>query len=238
MNVLQILQTVSYEGNLSILSPTSTGIASSTDPAVLQLLSMFNAAGRELLKAKCWVQLKRTHTITTVAGTTTYTLPTDYYCSLLDTFWDTSNRWKMIGPLSDSQFNTVFYGYAVIADRKVYRVFGRNGTNQIQLFPDPGTGDVLTFDYISNAWILNSATWQTTVAADANTVAFDDDLMILGTKALFYKEKGWAWEPFYQDFKSRIDAAQARYNGSKKISLYPGTPYLWYPNIPEGSWTF
>lgn len=234
MNVLTLLQSVCYEANLPA---PSSGLASSTDPAVLQLIHLFYSVGRDLLQQKCWPQLKRVHTVTCTSGDTAYALPSDYYCSVLDAAWDTTNKWKMGGPLSDSQFNELLYGYAITQNRKSYRIFGRPGTDQIQINPDPSTGDVLSFEYLSDAWIATAsyAAWQTTITADTNLTAFDDDLMIAGIKFKLYREKGWQYQPYEQEFKNQIDKAQARFNGSQKTSLYKTWPYPGYANMPEGN---
>lgn len=237
MNVFTLIRAICFELNI----PAPATIYLNTDPSVLQLLFLMYATCRELRQEKCWPQLKRTYSITGT-GATSVVLPTDYYCSILDTFWDTSNKWKMAGPLTDSKWNEVLYGYATFTNRKYYRVFGRLGTNQIEINPAPPTGDVLKFDYISNAFVhhFTDDTWGEMIANDQDTFAFDDDLLILGTKAKWCQSKGLEWEPYQRDYKTRINQAQARWQGNRKVVMHPFDSYLYdaWPNIPDGSFTF
>lgn len=229
MNVLQLCQAACYESNL----PAPSSLYGSTDPAALQLLNLFYSVGRELRQAKCWVQLKKTATITTSAGDTTYDLPTDFYASVLDTFWDQSNSRRVLGPRSDSEFNELLYGVTTTAYKEC-RIFGVPGTQQIQIVPEPGAGETLSFDYITKNWILHSGSGAEAIAADTDTCVFDDDLMIIGLKSRLYQEKGWEWESLYTDYKSRITAAQARFAGYRLGSMYPKQRYL-ETNIPDGT---
>lgn len=227
---LSICQSVCYESN----QPAPSALYGSTDPAALQLLHLYYAVGRELRQAKCWPQLKRTHTITTSSGDTTYDLPTDFYSQTLDTFWDQSNQRRMQGPLSDSSYNEILYGVTTVA-HKFYRIFGRPTEQQIQIQPSPPTGETLSFDYISKGWIydVSGVTYVESLTAEADYAVFDDDLMILGVKAYFYREKGWDYQALMADFQSRIAAAQARYQGYRIGRMGRGS-FVLDPNLPDG----
>jgi hypothetical protein len=228
--VLQLCQSVCYESN----QPAPSSLYGSTDPAALQLLHLFYAVGRELRQAKCWRQLLKTHTITTVSGQTEYDLPSDFFSSTLDTAWDQTNSRRLVGPVSDSTYNEVVYGVATVA-HKFYRIFGLPGASQIQIQPSPPDDETLSFDYICKNWIQQADTWTESEAieADTDTCVFDDDLMILGLKAYFYREKGWDYQAIMADFQSRIAAAQARYQGYKIGKMGGGSRANWW-NAPDG----
>lgn len=234
-SVLEIAQAFCYESNIPA---PAAGFYNSTSPADLQLKFLIYAIGRDLRQAKCWPQLKRTTTITTSNGDDAYALPSDYYAPLPATHWDTTNQWQML-PVSDIEFNELLYGYYDTPTRTFYRIFGRNGTDQFQVYPTPGsTALTLKFDYMSKFWILTGAsTWQETISADADTVAFDDDLMILGLKMKWYQMKGLDWTPLAEEYRMKIDRARGRWEGSRKTSLTGGTGFLNIPNIPDGSYT-
>lgn len=234
MNVLQIIQAACYEANL----PAPTAVSGATDPAILQLVNLFYNVGRELRQAKCWPQMKRTHTITTSSSDNAYALPSDFYASTLDTFWDQANKWKVAPALTDSRMNELLYGYATFSNRTFYRVFGRPNSDQITLYPTPSDTHTLTFDYLSKDWILHSSTWQETISGDTDTTLFDDDLLILGLKGRLYREKGWEWQSYDAEFKSRIEQAQARFQGSLKGIMFPMYSFDGYfPNIADGNFT-
>ncbi len=229
---LQLLQSFCYKSNLSANVPTS--LLAQTDPAILQLIHLFYEVGRDLVSRKCWPQLKRTHTFTT-SGVDDYALPSDFYCSLLDTAWDTTNRWKLRGPQTDAGYQNLKWGYAPISTWSSYRIFGRDTTSQFQVVPTPGVVN-MQFDYVSNAWILNPpTTWGTTITLDTATVAFDDDLMLLGLSAKWMMNKGLDASQYQADYEKLISLANARWNGSFKTMLSP-SDRGWFLNLEEGNW--
>lgn len=232
MNVLQIVQAFCYETGLN---PVPTTLLSVTSPTYNQYLYLFYAVGRDLLQAKCWLQLKRTHTITTVAGDTAYALPADFYCSLFDTAWNTTQKWKLAGPLNDSRYDEFLYGYGVYTNQTYYRIFGRNGTDQFQIQPEPSNAETLKFDYVSHHWINNAGTWSETITSDSATIAFDDDLMILGMKWKWNQQKGTEYAAMQAEYYDKIGKAQARWKGDRKVSLSAYEFWSLLPNVPEGN---
>lgn len=154
--VLQLVQSACYGAKIT----PPTALASATDTSVLQLIELFYETGRELLKAGCWSQLKKKHTIFLQSGRSQYQLPLDYYSALPRTHWDQSNRWQMQGPMGDSSWNFRFNGYVTIENRKGFREFGSFNPNdnrgQLEINPIPGDASqnaALTFEYISRSWL-------------------------------------------------------------------------------------
>jgi len=230
--MLDILKGFSYEMGLN---PVPTTLLSLTDPTILQYLHTLYAIGRDLRQAKCWVQLKRTHSITTTAGTTAYALPDDFYAALLDTTWNTTQKWKLRGPLSDSRFNELLYGYGVYTNQTSFRIFGRADSTKFSILPDPPTGNVIKFDYLSKNWIDNAGTFSETVTSDAAVASFDDDLLILGLKWKWLQTKGLSYEVIKAEYDDKIIKAQARWKGDRKVSLSSSDFWSFNPNIPEGN---
>lgn len=233
MTALQIIQSFCYKSNISANVPTS--LLAQTDPAILQLIHLFYEVGRDLVSRKCWPQLKRTHTFTTDGVSADYALPTDYESSLLDTAWDTTNRWKLRGPQTDAGYQNLKWGYAPISTWSSYRIFGRDTTAQFQVVPTPGVVD-MQFDYVSNAWINNAGTWGTEITSDSATVAFDDELMLNGLSVRWLANKGLDFGLYEKAYESSISTANSRWNGSFKTMLSPSDRGWFYPNIEEGGW--
>lgn len=234
MTGLQILE--AFVGKSGLSNVPVTNIAA-TDASSTQIRQLLFEVGRDLVSRKCWPQLKRTHTFTTVNGTADYALPSDYYCSVLDTAWDTTNRWKLRGPQTDSSFNNLLWGYAPISTWSSYRIFGRDTTAQFQLVPTPGDAFDMQFDYVSNAWINNSGTWSSTTITNTSTFAFDDDLLLIGLSVVWPDNKGLLYDRYQAQYEKLISNAISRWNGSFKTMLSPEQNAWLYPNISEGSWT-
>lgn len=240
MTVLELIQSFCYQINIS--APASVAPVQ-TAPGTLQLIHLFYDVCRELRQAKCWPQLKKNHSFTTSNGDPSYPLPTDFFCSIYDTYWDQTNKRKLAGPLTDSRFNELQFGYITIANQECFRVFGQKGVDQFQLYPTPGTTNLtLSFDYLTKNFLGTGAapyTWSEAIAANADICAFDDEILMLGLKSKWYQMKGLDYTAFQADFANKVSAAQARWQGNRKVSMYPrlgGLPGL-NPNIPEGSFT-
>lgn len=158
LTVLDIVKAACYEAN----APAPTSLFGSTDAYNLQLLNLFYSAGRELLSARAWPQLKRKHTVFLESQRSKYPLPVDFFSALIDTSYDANNNWQMQGPLSDSGYNLRQYGYTTSTTRKAYRVFGpdsnpNDSRGQLEIHPTPGdaeAGQTITFEYISKSWIF------------------------------------------------------------------------------------
>lgn len=142
-----------------------------------KMLSTIHAVGRDLRNTKAFPQLKRIYTFNTVNGQSTYPLPVDFFCKSLDAEWDKSNKWKLLGPLSDASFNEKTNGYVEVENRTSYRIFGPDDTNQsgsgqFSIYPTPGTTSLeLSFEYTSKNFILPQ-TWLTGTVFAAGAYCF------------------------------------------------------------------
>lgn len=154
--VLALVQGACYQA----LIPAPTALVGSTEPFNLQLLHLFYEQSRYLRGKRWWPQLKRTFSLTLVNNQANYQLPQDFYCLAIRTNWDTANRWEMMGPMSDTEWNYRLYGYVTIENRKAFRVFGPDSnpnstTGMFYVNPTPGAaGGTVAFDYISKTYIF------------------------------------------------------------------------------------
>jgi len=173
VNIKEIAETVCNSINMQPL----IGLYGSLDSNARQLLALIEEVGRDLRNTRAFPQLKKIYTFTTVNGQASYNLPNDFFCKSLDTEWDTSNKWKLLGPETDSMFNERVYGYVELENRTSYRMFGNNdtgygGSGQFHITPTPGTSPVtLSFEYTSKNYIL-PRTWTTGFFADWDSYCF------------------------------------------------------------------
>lgn len=158
MNVLQIVQAACYASNITSIPTTLVGPTNSSD---LQLLNLFYMLGHGLLDERYWPFLKRKHTFQLKNNQQTYQLPQDFYMYLPSTGWDVNNRWEMIGPMTDREWDYRLYGWITTENRTAYRVFGPDknpNSNGGQFFvnPTPGTsqsGRFVAYEYITKSWL-------------------------------------------------------------------------------------
>lgn len=237
MNCLELIKAACYEINESGSAPST--LVTPTDPNVLQLTYLFYAVGRDLVAAKYWNQLKRQATITTADTDNLYALPTDFYAPCIDTHYNQDEDEKLIGPISDSEWNWNTYGVSSSSGDQKFRIFGRNNEQQIQIYPTPSSAQTISFDYISNCWIraIAGSTWATTITLDTDVVAFDDDIMILGLKAKIQKERGLEYQSNMAAYQRKLEQSFARYEGSY-IGSMSGRRRRESYSHPDGSWSF
>lgn len=154
---LSLIQQSAWETNI----PAPTSVAGATDPATLQLLSLFYATGRELRQRRWWPQLKKKYYLQLQTNQTQYKLPQDFYAALPSTYWDQANKWELQGPMSDREWNYRIYGYVTVENRKAYRILGpdmnpNSDLGQFFINPTPTTtsaSTLITFEYITRSWL-------------------------------------------------------------------------------------
>lgn len=191
-----------------------------------KLLNLLYSVSRKLRNTKIFPQQKRTQTITLVAGTYSYALAADFYEGLLGTQFDQTNKWELVGPLADSEWNYRLYGPgSANAGRNAYRVFGPTAaqisTSKMLVFDqNTFTAGTASFDYITGSMFYTSGgslstTLKESAAASTDIPMFDDDLLITGLKAAYKTEIGLQ-DPSADaaEFERLVENAQTRFAGS------------------------
>lgn len=151
LSISDIIKQAAIE--IGLEEPTGT-LTTSSDLQIKLLLQAAVWAGRYVRSERQTPALKKLATITTTTATE-YPLPGDFWKMISGTQWDTSNNWRMFGPLTDQQWFTFQYGIVSSTSRKRFRVAGYSfpgGTLQVD--PAPANGDVLAFAYIRSQWFL------------------------------------------------------------------------------------
>jgi len=127
-----------------------------SDSNAKQSLAFLKAESRYLRSQKYFPQQKRTYTFSLEANRWKYPMPLDFYMTLKGTLWDNTNRWQLVGPLSDEEFLWRKKGYVSFQNRRAFRVIGPDGNpntigGQFEIDPVPGSGDTaeLSYEYIT-----------------------------------------------------------------------------------------
>jgi hypothetical protein len=108
-------------------------IIANSDPAAVQLLALAKRAAIAITGYN-WQAMIREQTITTVASTETYALPTDWDRYISETMWDASNYWQMKGQLTPQMWQAYKRGIVtLVTARKMFRVRG----NLVYIIPTP-----------------------------------------------------------------------------------------------------
>lgn len=192
-------------------------LVGNTDTTAIQMLALAQREGREVSKMAGpwdgWPALRSEYTFPTVIGQAAYTFPTDFQWIIVQTGWDRTFKWQLIGPVSAQEWQVLKSGITVTGPSFRFRIM----SGSIYLDPTPTVIDNLVFEYYRNTWcqsvtLVAQALW----AADTDTYVLEDDLMILGLKWRFLRAKGLdygeeksQWEADIQRELSRAGSARA-----------------------------
>lgn len=156
MTLLSAVQNVASEAGYAIDSVVVT----SNDVTTKQLYMIANRIIREMQDAYPWPVLFKQYSFSLVSGTSTYALPGDFSSYHYDTWWNQSDGWRVIGPMSAQEYST-YIGSDVTS--VVYDRFQIRGAadNKILYYPTPAaSGDVIIFEYLA-ARAVRPPTWTT-----------------------------------------------------------------------------
>lgn len=230
--VLNIIQTASTE-----LGLTAPQVAiSSTDLGTVQLLSLLTLVGESLINDFEFQELTKEHTFTTVPGQELYPLPTDFGNIINQSEWNRSTHIPLLGPKSSQEWQLMKGSLSSAGSfRQRYRIIG----NHLQIHPVPTSADTIYFEYISSAWVIDPlSTLKTSITDDADTLVFDDRLMIAGLKLKYKEANGFDTLAASRDWEYQYRQYLDNNKGAPVLSLAPRSTSMLITtaNIPDGSW--
>jgi hypothetical protein len=226
MTLLTICQSVARTSKVAI---PSTIIGNSALEAV-RLLEAARETVKDLLKRIDFVELQGEATITTVASTEGYSLPSDFERIIDGTAWNVSRRREMFGVVTPREWQDLKNRTASnssYTDR--YRIRG----GEVLIYPTPSSVESLVYEYIQNTPIESSGgTAQTDWLADTDLPRIDAFLVELGMKWRFRKMNGMPYEEDLRQYNEIGATVKAQDGGRRKIcssSRYPRGVKVAYP---------
>lgn len=230
MSLLTACQAVAQETGL-LLSPAT--VISNTDLGVVQLFALMKRSATEIAKGRDWQALVREHTITTVAGTATYALPSDWSRYTSETAWDATNYWPMRGSMDPQTWQALKRGIVTPVIRKQYRVMG----NLVNIFPTPTAVETLIIEYLRNTpWTdATGVTYRTAPTVDTDLSVLPQNIIELDTKWRLKHAKGLDYSEDKQQADDAIELAFAQDVPAMIINdgLQTGVPPYFWPNVPQ-----
>ena len=233
MTLAAIVKTAALE--LGLNAPVS--VVGNGDAQTQQMLALANRNGAELSQIEGgWQALRGEHLITWVVGQDTYTLPTDYLYYVQDTQWNRSSHYRIDGPMSALDWETIKSGLFPSGVYSRYRIMG----NKIVFDPVPSDASVIAIEYISNSWCQSaSAVGQIAFLADTDTPRLPDDLFVLGIKWRFLAAKGFDYSEERAAYDMALNRFHPRDTVTENISLGMRGGINTYLNmglLPAGNW--
>lgn len=173
----------------------------------------------------------------------TYTLDSTFSRYISDTWWDRTNNWRLIGPISPQTDQWLLSGIVQSGPRRRWRQVGP-GPSTWRIWPPPfSTGDapaILSFEYMTLAFATDEdGEYVETLTADTDEPIFPEHICTLGLKAYFWMTKGFDWEPLYRQFTSAASRAMSQ-DGAKPTLVLGDTRHrdnlIELANIQDGNW--
>lgn len=230
MTLLTVVQSVSRRLTL----PVPTAVASSADVNVQLMFDLANEDGKELQRRCNWQILTKEFTFpTTSAAAQAGALPADFDRFIGNTQFDRTTRRQVLGPITPQVWQ------AIQAQPQLNRVFlaFRQRGGQILVTPNPATGDTFAYEYVSANWAQSQGgNGQAAYAADTDTALLDENLINLGVRWRFKKEKGFDYGEDFATYERMVGIAMAN-DGGKGALDFTGASSWPIPlaNLPEGN---
>ncbi len=170
-----------------------------------------------------------------------YALPSDFDRMIGDTNWDRTNHWRNRGAVSSQSWQGLSGGLIAVGPRISYRIFNK----KLRIFPAVTSVYNLSFEYVSDGWVLSPLTTAAQVfvhrnhfTADDEVALFPDDLMLAGIKYYFLKAKKLDFITEMAEFLEILAIRKAQDQPSSVKSLAPvaTSPFISEGSIPEGNW--
>jgi hypothetical protein len=236
-------EATSTTGTWSTSSYTITGI-----PSTAGLSTSYQVQGTGIPNATYITAVTGTNTVTInykptqaavdgqlIFQKVKYDLPADYNSTVNRTHWDKSKRWEMLGPESPQQWEWLLSGYISTGPRIRWRLLGP----YFQIWPGMNAGELLGFEYRSNAWAENAlGVAKNSLTADTDTCIYPDRVMVLGTKLKYFEAKGFDTTALYRDYLAELETAMGQDMAAANLSFAPrpGTVLIGYDNIPDSGY--
>lgn len=194
------------------------------------------------MRRHAWPFLRKLCTITTVNGTSVYTISDGagdltYTCDRLinDVQWDATNQWRFVGAIGDD----AWYGYQFgVVTEPIHRIWRLTSQTTLEMFPTPtADGDLLKVPFVTDRWAVNEAQdeYLAELAADTDTHLFAWDLFDAEAQWRFKELLGVDYAADRDRAERLLDertgALEAR--GQKSLANQRGFRLLGPANVPE-----
>lgn len=220
-------------GELGLPRPAT--IVGIEDIQSVQLLSLLNSSGNELLMFYPWAQFAKEWTFQTVPGQEDYEIPADWAYFMDQTQWDRTDHWPLLGPKSPQEWAWLKGSLVAALPRQRFRVVD----GKFKLWPVPGSPNMtMAMEYVTNDWVQSGQVFKDMVTLDGDIVRYNPWLMIKFTKLKFYELKGFPTAGPQGDFIRVFNSLTGKDTGAKILSLSPRhtSEYLGPWSVPDGSW--
>lgn len=219
MTLLTVAQEILRETKNSVIPSTIIG---NNQDAAKQVLEALTVSITNLSRSYDWQELIKEGTIATVASTEGYALPSDFDRFIDNTFWNTTEKWKVTGPVTPQEWRML--NDSSVSGGAVGNYF-RIRDNEIKIFPTPTAIENYKYEYVTDLIVEDSGgTGQTGWQADSDVSVIDEYILRLDATWRLLNMQG---RP-YAEKQRELDAALAERtsrNGARE-TIYHDADYF------------
>jgi hypothetical protein len=199
MTLLTIVQ--SAADRLGLTRPST--VISSPDENAKILLGLAQEEGKALADRHTWQALQTEYTFSTANGTASYALPSGFDGIIKDTVFNRTQRRRMQGDLSPSQWQETQASLVTMVN-PAFRIRG----SLFYISPTPTATETVAYEYVTKNWCQSSGgTGQTEWAADTDTGVLDEELTKLGVIWRFRQKKGFDYAEDMNNYEIAVNKA-------------------------------
>ncbi len=176
-------------------------------------------------------------TVTLSFSKVRFAIPDDMDRQIDRTHWDTSQRWEMLGPETQQQFEWLRSGYISTGPRVRYTYID----DFLQIWPPQGVDKDFSFSYLSKNWIYaaSSTTLSKQVfTVDTDTTIFPDALMYALIRLKYFEIKGFNTDALQKKYSIQLDLGKGHDGGSPTLSMAPSLSnvLIGWENLPDSGY--
>lgn len=213
-------------------SPTSAIGNTGTDALnIQQMIAFAQDIGRDSLERANWTGLDRAATITGDGTTTLFTLPSDWNrfnpgdkapnSPLISSKYPLT---PLFGPVNAEELNAL-KALPASTVRPVWRMIGTS----IELWPALTAGEIVTFNYFSEAWILavDNVTRRERWVSDTDRSLINEDIIMKGVIWRWLQSKGLDYAEAFRAFEMSLTRNAAQQMTERITSTSSAIPQVW-----------
>lgn len=216
---------------------------SSNDPLFIQMRTLLNVAGEEMIQAYPWELMVKEAQITTLSTDSgDYPLPNDFLYMINQTGWERSQNVPLFGPLSPQDWQYLL-GRDLVTST-IYASF-RLQEGLLRLFPQPPPDGLdIHYEYISKNWVLDPLTssYRDSVNQPTDQPLYDKTLISRALKVKILEAKGWDSTKAQADLNQTFSFLTSQDKGAQVLragSRGGGVPYLnIWRNLPDTNYGY
>lgn len=230
MNLKEIIQEFCRRTGL----PVPLSVATSGDVQVLQLMGLLNEVLEDLQERKAFSFLQTEATFLSTAMEVQGEIKTlaPGFVRLLDNLlYNRTSREVIFGSIPPAEWQIHKSGIWEISETKF-----RIQQGMLKFLPVPEAGSTIAFEYVTAAPVFSGITYKQYFTADTDTCLYPDDLLILGLRWIWRREKGMRYLENKRDYEYKVSNLAGNDGTSQPIPLDSVSPSGPSINVPERSW--